>query len=332
MGIRIGDIVLDAPVLLAPMSGVTDPPFRQLVRSFGAGLVFSEMIASRSMVQQTRDARLKATIRGDREPAAIQLVGAEPADMAEAARLARDSGAALIDINFGCPARKVVNQACGSALMRDPDGAARIVDAVVRAVDPLPVTVKMRLGWDASDRNAPEFAQLCEAAGAQMITVHARTREQRFGGVADWPAIAPVKRAARVPVIANGDIRTIDDVRDALAQSGADGVMIGRGACGRPWLLRDATHSLAGRPPPAPPSGPDLAALVKDHYGAILEHYGVPAGVRIARKHLAWYADAAGVSPVLRASVNRLTVPEAVLDTIERVFGGHAPAPALRAA
>lgn len=325
MGIRIGELTLDAPVLLAPMSGVTDLPFRRLVRSFGAGLVFSEMVASRTMVQQTRKSRLRGDLSRERHPAALQLAGADPADMAEAAWMARDGGASLIDINFGCPAKKVVNKACGSALMREPELAARIVEAVVRAADPLPVTAKMRLGWDDSSRNAPAFARLCEAAGARMLTVHARTREQRFGGTADWAAVAPVKRAVQVPVIVNGDIRSTADMGDALAMSGADGVMIGRGACGRPWLLRDAMRRLAGRPAAAPPSGPALAALVKGHYGAILEHYGVPAGVRIARKHLAWYADAAGIPPAFKAAAHRLTAPAEVLELIARAFAAPAP-------
>ena len=332
MGIRIGNLTLDAPVLLAPMSGVTDLPFRRLVRSFGAGLVFSEMVASGTMVQRSRKSRLRGDLSRERSPAALQLAGADPAVMAEAARLARDCGAALIDINFGCPAKKVVNKACGSALMREPALAARIVDAVVRAADPLPVTVKMRLGWDDAHRNAPEFARLCEAAGARMLTVHARTREQRFGGCADWAAVAPVRRAVGVPVVVNGDIRSLDDMHAALALSGADGVMIGRGACGRPWLLRDAMRKLAGRPAVAPPDGPALAALVKGHYGAMLEHYGVPAGVRIARKHLAWYAEAAGIPPDFRTAANRLTAPGAVLDLIERAFAAPAPERAALAA
>ena len=332
MGIRIGEIALDAPVLLAPMSGVTDLPFRRMVRSFGAGLVFSEMVASRALVERTRESRLRGDLRLERHPAALQLAGADPAVMAQAARLARDGGAALIDINFGCPAKKVVNKACGSALMREPALAARIVEAVVRAADPVPVSAKMRLGWDDLSRNAPDFARLCEAAGARMLTVHARTREQRFGGIADWAAVAPVKRAVGVPVIVNGDIRSLVDMGEALAQSGADGVMIGRGACGRPWLLRDAMNRLAGRPAVAPPAGPALAALVKGHYGAILEHYGVPAGCRIARKHLAWYAEAAGIPPAFRAAACRLTAPGEVMDLIERAFGAPVPAPAALAA
>ena len=332
MGIRVGNLTLDAPVLLAPMSGVTDLPFRRLVRSFGAGLVFSEMVASGTMVQRTRKSRLRGDLSREPRPAALQLAGADPAVMAEAARMARDCGAALIDINFGCPAKKVVNKACGSALMREPALAARIVEAVVRAAEPLPVTAKMRLGWDDAHRNAPEFARLCEAAGARMLTVHARTREQRFGGCADWAAVAPVRRAVGVPVIVNGDIRSPEDMAEALALSGADGAMVGRGACGRPWLLRDAMRKLTGRPAVAPPKGSALAALVKGHYGAMLDHYGVPAGVRIARKHLAWYAEAAGLPPDFKAAANRLTVPGAVLELIERAFAAPEPERAALAA
>jgi len=332
MGIQIGSLSLDSPVLLAPMSGVTDLPFRRLVRSFGAGLVFSEMIASQSMVQETRESCLKSDMRLDDFPAAVQLAGSDSGIMAEAARLNRDRGAALIDINFGCPVKKVVNKACGSALMREPALAASIVDAVVRAVAPLPVTVKMRLGWDDRSRNAALLARLCVDAGAQMITVHGRTREQMYGGVADWAAVRDVIDAVTVPVIVNGDIGSPDEARRAMAQSGADGVMIGRGACGRPWVLRDVMHAMKGSPVRQAPEGDPLKAVVIKHYEALLQHYGDVPGVRIARKHLAWYADAAGLEPSFKIAVNRSADPKAVVALINHYFGVEGQTPNARAA
>src|SRR5262249_1053173 len=243
MGIQIGPIALDQPVILAPMSGVTDLPFRRLVKRFGAGLVVSEMIASEAMIRENRRSLLMAKNTPDEQPMAVQLAGCEPEVMAEAAKLNEDRGAALIDINMGCPVKKVVNGEAGSALMREIDKARRIIEATVKAVK-LPVTLKMRTGWDDANRNAPELARIAEDAGITMISVHGRTRCQLYNGRADWRFIAKVKAAVKIPVVANGDIVSFDDVRDCLEQSGADGVMIGRGSYGRPWFLRQVARYL----------------------------------------------------------------------------------------
>src|SRR5579863_6879930 len=273
MSIAIGPLRLDAPVILAPMSGVSDMPFRRLVKRHGAGLVVSEMIASEAMIRQTRPSVAMAANCPEEQPMAVQLAGCEPEVMAEAARLNADRGAALIDINFGCPVKKVVNGHAGSALMRDEVHASRILEATVKAVA-LPVTLKMRTGWDNENRNAPRLARIAESAGIRMITVHGRTRCQFYEGSADWDFLREVKQAVAIPVIVNGDIVDLGGVRSALALSGADGVMIGRGAYGRPWFLRQAMAMLRGEPVPADPSLTEQGALVLEHYEAMLNHYG----------------------------------------------------------
>ena len=293
------------------MAGITDVPFRAFALRLGAARVVSEMVASGDVVRGRADARARAELGLDDALTAVQLAGRDPVAMAEAARWCAGQGARTIDMNFGCPAKKVTSGLSGSALMREPDLALRLVEAVVAAVD-VPVTVKMRLGWDEGTLNAPEIAARAEAAGVAMVTVHGRTRCQFYDGTADWAAIAAVKRAVAIPVIANGDIRSAADARRALALSGADGVMIGRAARGRPWLVGEIAAVLAGKAPPAPPRGAALARLVADHYRATVEFYGPALGVRVARKHVGWYLDGVAGAAHLRARLLRLADAGAV--------------------
>lgn len=307
-------------MVLAPMSGVTDQPFRAQVRRFGAGLVVSEMIASQAMIRQTRRHMLKSTTDCAAEfPMSVQIAGCEPTVMAEAARLNEGRGAAAIDINFGCPVKKVVGKLAGSALMRDLSQAARIIAAVVEAVR-VPVTVKMRTGWDDKHRNAPELARIAEDLGVAMIAVHGRTRAQAYKGNADWAYISEIKRTVSVPVIANGDIVSVADARACLASSGADGVMIGRGTCGRPWFISQVIQAIAGKPVTPTPGPADRLDAALQHYEAMLEHYGQARGVKVARKHLAWYcAELPGAAEV-RARLFRLEEPRAVVECLRSFF------------
>ncbi|CUH65961.1 putative tRNA-dihydrouridine synthase [Thalassovita autumnalis] len=302
MPLRLADKTITSPVFLAPLAGITDLPFRDLVSRFGAGLVVSEMVASQEMVQAKPGVREKAELGFDKVNTAVQLAGREASWMALAAKMVEDNGAQIIDINMGCPAKKVVNGYSGSALLKDLDHALTLIEAVVEAVD-LPVTLKTRLGWDDNLLNAPELAKRAEAAGIQMITIHGRTRCQFYKGSADWAAINRVKEAVSIPVVANGDICSATDARQALDLSGADGVMIGRGSQGRPWLLAQVAADLFGSEAPEVPEGAALADMIVAHYEAMLAFYGMDLGLRVARKHLGWYMDEAGTHTALRRAV-----------------------------
>ena len=316
--IAVGPVRIDAPVILAPMTGVTDLPFRRVVKRYGAGLTVGEMIASQAMVRETRQALQKALWDPAEQPVSLQLAGCEPAVMAEAARLNEQRGAAIIDINMGCPVKKVVNGEAGSALMRDLPLAAKLIEATVKAVK-LPVTLKMRMGWDHSSLNAPELARIAEDLGVRMITVHGRTRCQMYKGSADWSFIRRVKDAVSLPVIANGDICSVEDAREALRQSGADGVMIGRGAYGRPWLLAQAMAALTGGGTRPDPSLDEQLDLILEQYEAMLSLYGSHTGVNLARKHLGWYTKGLPGSAEFRNRVNQQDDP-AVVTAMLREF------------
>ena len=303
---RLAALGLDSPIALAPMAGITDRPFRDLVAGFGAGLVVSEMVASREMVQAKRSVRDRAELGARVAGTSVQIAGCEAHWMAEAARLLADQGARIVDINMGCPARKVTGGLSGSALLRDHDHALRLIEAVVAAVD-VPVTLKTRLGWDDDSRDTAALARRAEGAGVRMLVVHGRTRCQFYKGAADWAAIREITSAVDIPVLANGDILSATDARAALAASGAAGVMIGRGAQGAPWICAIVAHALGHGADVEPPTGLELARMAAAHHADMLSFYGTDLGGRAARKHLGWYMDRAGTTADLRRRV--LTAP-----------------------
>lgn len=317
--IKVGPVKIEMPVILSPMSGVTDLPFRRLVNRYGAGIVISEMIASQAVLFENKKTLKRLEQDDGIYPFVVQLAGCEPEVVAEAAKFNADRGAHIIDINMGCPMKKVTNGYAGSALMKDESHAAKIIEAAVKAVD-IPVTVKMRTGWDGKNRNAPALAKLAENCGAQMITVHGRTRCQFYTGASDWSFIRQVKESVSVPVIANGDIKSYDDVDESLSLSGADGVMIGRGTYGKPWFIANVMHYIkTGERRNDPPSS-EIKKVVLEHLLEMVNHYGEETAMKLARKHLSWYSRGMSGAAEFRAKINQITRYEEATQILEEFY------------
>ena len=316
---QIGSHQLRNNLFVAPMAGVTDRPFRQLCKQLGAGLAVSEMVASNSLLWGSEKTRRRANHDGEVSPISVQIAGADPQMMADAARYNVDQGAQIIDINMGCPAKKVCNAAAGSALLRDEPLVGRILDAVVGAVD-VPVTLKFRTGWDRQNRNALTVARIAESAGIRLLSIHGRTRACNYTGHAEYDTIREVKAASRLPIIANGDITTPEEVRQVLAYTGADGVMIGRAAQGRPWIFREIAHFLATGEILPPPLVSEIREVMVAHLHDLYGFYGLERGVKVARKHISWYTKGLAGSASFRHRMNQLATCEEQLEAVERFF------------